>query len=226
MSIEIMNAQYKNRGEKYRRKKGMLKQGTKEFKERISETTKKAMYRPEVQEKIRRKRKPLSDAHKAKQSDKLVGKEPKNLWGEFWNSSSYRSKRGWIEIGGKKIFMKSIWERNYARYLQWLKEHKQIKDWEYEPKVFLFEKIQFGNRTYKPDFKVTENNNSYHWDEVKGWMDDKSRVKLKRMAKYFPEEKVNIIDEGQYRALSKQLRRLVPDWEIDRNVKRDWSPIV
>ena len=31
-------------------------------------------------------------------------------------------RRGWLEIGGKRCYMRSAWERNVARYYQWLKD--------------------------------------------------------------------------------------------------------
>lgn len=217
--------EHKDRGERHRRKRGMLKQGSTEYRKRISETTRIGMQNPSVKEKLHQNRQPLKDGHKAKISDKLVGKEPKNLYSSFFKQNKYHSKHGWIEIGGKKHFMKSIWERNYARYLQWLKEKGEIKDWQYESQIFVFEKIQFGNRSYKPDFKVIENDGSYCWHEVKGFMSPASKTKLKRMAKYYPKEEIVLIDEEQYRALSSQLRKLIPNWEVDRNVvrSRDWK---
>ena len=108
--------------------------------------------------------------------------------------------------------MKSIWERNVARYLQWLKVQKQIRDWEYEPKTFVFDAIKFGSRTYTPDFRITENSGRYHWLEVKGWMDDRSRVKLNRMARYFPEEKVVLMDKEQYYGLKADVGKMI-EWE-------------
>jgi hypothetical protein len=93
-----------------------------------------------------------------------------------------RVKRGTIEIGGKTFFARSSWEANIAAYLQFLKEHNEILDWEHEPETFWFEKIKRGVRSYLPDFKVTKNDGSFYFAEVKGWMDDKSKTKIKRMA--------------------------------------------
>lgn len=182
------------------------------------------MYRPEVQAKIRARRSPLSGAHRRKISRALEGKYPANYRTAFLAQNNYRSKAAWLEIGGKRYYMKSIWERNVARYLEWLKNQNAIKDWAYEPRLFLFEKIQHGTRAYRPDFRVDEPNGAHHWIEVKGWMDKKSETKLRRMARYYPNERLVLIDAGEYRALSQQLRTLVPGWEIDRNVARSWSP--
>jgi hypothetical protein len=110
------------------------------------------------------------------------------------------------------LFVRSSWEANYARYLNWLVAKKQIKSWSYEPQVFWFEKITRGSRSYTPDFKVVNLNNSHEWHEVKGWMDAKSKTKLKRFAKYYPDEKLVLIGAKEYASL-KQFSRLIPCWE-------------
>ena len=56
-------------------------------------------------------------------------------------------KAGWREIAGRRIYFRSRWEANYARYLQWLKDRGEIVDWEYEPETFWFEKIKRGVRS-------------------------------------------------------------------------------
>lgn len=124
----------------------------------------------------------------------------------------HRSVQGWLELGGKRYYMKSIWERNIARYLEWLKIHKQILEWEYEPKTFVFEAIKFGNRTCTPDFRITELSGKQHWLEVKGWMDPTSKTKLSRMARYFPAERVEVLGKEEYYALRRDLRNAF-EWE-------------
>lgn len=122
-------------------------------------------------------------------------------------------KAGWREVGGKKIWFRSGWESNYAMYLEWLKKRGQIKDWEHEPRTFWFLSIKRGVRSYLPDFRVTELTGGICWHEIKGRMDPKSKTKLKRMAKYYPEEKVILIDAKQYRAISTMMSKIIPDWE-------------
>ena len=42
--------------------------------------------------------------------------------------SSYQVvTQAWHEIGGTRRFYRSIWEANYAYYLQWLKVNGQIQ---------------------------------------------------------------------------------------------------
>ena len=120
---------------------------------------------------------------------------------------------GWREIGGKRNFYRSRWEANYARYLQWLKENGDIVDWQHEPETFWFDAIKRGVRSYKPDFRVTENNGKSVLHEVKGWMDSRSRTTLRRMKKYHPQEKIVLIDGKQYRAIRSKVMAMIPEWE-------------
>ncbi len=110
------------------------------------------------------------------------------------------------------IYVRSMWEANYARYLNWLIEQGEIQGWEYEPDTFVFHGVTRGAITYMPDFKVTERDGSVVYHEVKGWMDGPSKTKLKRMAKYYPDVKVIVIGEAEYKAVSKW-KGLIPNWE-------------
>ena len=89
----------------------------------------------------------------------------------------------------------------------------EIKKWEHEPETFWFESIMRGCRSYLPDFRVTENNGSIVYHEVKGWMDARSKTKIKRMAKYHPDVKLIVIDSKAYNALAKQMSKSIVGWE-------------
>jgi hypothetical protein len=130
------------------------------------------------------------------------------------------SNAGWREIGGKRMYFRSKWEAQYARFLQWSKEQGHILDWEHEPKTFWFENIKRGVRSYLPDFRVWHLNantappsEDHHWVEVKGWLDPKSATKLKRMAKYYPDEKIFVIDKTWFAKNNHMMRNLIKDWE-------------
>lgn len=120
---------------------------------------------------------------------------------------------GWVNIGPHKIYTRSKWESNYARYLEWLASKDMIKSWEYEPDTFWFENIKRGVRSYLPDFKVTNNDGSIEYHEVKGWMDPRSKTKLKRMKKYHPTVKLVLIDSERYKGIAKTVSHIVPDWQ-------------
>lgn len=88
-------------------------------------------------------------------------------------------------ISGKRVdlentFMRSSWEANYARYLN----YKGIV-WSYEQKTFIFNKYTKGSINYTPDFYLPE---SDEFIEVKGYFNSKDRTKIKRFRDNYPEE--------------------------------------
>lgn len=121
--------------------------------------------------------------------------------------------KGWREIDGKKIYFKSKWEYRYALYLQFMKKHRHIIEWEYEPHTFYFEGIKRGTNNYKPDYRVTFPSGNQEWIEVKGYETAKDRTKYKRMQKYFPEEKLRVIGKDWFKANSRTLKGLIKEWE-------------
>lgn len=190
----------------YRRRKGMSPRNSKEYLEKASYLTKLAMQRPEVKAKIRQPRQPLSLKHRLKISNKLTGIMPKNL---NYNSCAYPNiQRGYYDINGTTMYFRSKWEANYALFLDFLVDHGEIAKWEFEPDTFVFEKIKFGTRSYTPDFKVFKDDNKFEYHEVKGYMDSKSKTKLKRMKKYYPEIVVKLVDTSEYNLLKKQIGKL------------------
>jgi hypothetical protein len=122
--------------------------------------------------------------------------------------------------GGKRadlgdLYLRSSWEANYARYLNFLIEHKEIQNWQYEPDTFEFTNIKKGVRFYTPDFKVCLNNGEIEYHEVKGWMDNKSITRGKRMEKYYPEIKIKLIDKTWFRKNGSILSKIIKNWEIN-----------
>lgn len=116
------------------------------------------------------------------------------------------------ELGPK--YFRSSWERNYARYLNFLLEKGEIAKWEYEPDTFWFTAILRGVRSYKPDFKIWGRVDSApYYVEIKGWMDAKSKTKLKRMKKYHPHIRVDVVEQKQMKALAQTIGPLLPGWE-------------
>jgi hypothetical protein len=128
------------------------------------------------------------------------------------NSIYSHARRGYRDDLGR-IFFRSRWEANYARYLNLLIAQGHILRWEFEVDTFWFEKIRRGVRSYTPDFKVYGIDGSVWYEEVKGWMDKKSATKLKRMAKYYPSMTVRIVDEKAYKEITKKFSSVIPCWE-------------
>lgn len=104
-------------------------------------------------------------------------------------------------------YFRSSWEANIARYYNFM----GIK-WEYEPKTFVFENVTRGSVSYTPDFYLPETD---QWIEVKGWMDSKSKTKLKRFARQYPEEykKLTLIQEKEYNEIKRKVSSFIKNWE-------------
>lgn len=115
------------------------------------------------------------------------------------------------DLGG--LYLRSKWEANIARYLNWLVAHGEIARWEYEADEYQFHTVKRGRRFYKPDFKVWTTETAFEYWEVKGWMNRTSATALKRMARHHPGVKIVLIDEPRYAAIASAARRLVPGWE-------------
>lgn len=122
-------------------------------------------------------------------------------------------KSGWRVFGRKRNYYRSRWEANYGRYLEWLKTLGEIKGWEHEPNTFWFKGVKRGSVSYLPDFKVTNNDESTEYHEVKGWMDKRSKTKIKRMAKYHPDVKLVVIDKKLYMEIKKKVGAMIVGWE-------------
>ena len=110
----------------------------------------------------------------------------------------FNSWSAWRTVGEKRIYFRSRWEYLYALYLQWQKEQKIILEWDYESKCFWFENIKRGVRSYKPDFWVKKADGEHFYVEVKGFMDAKSKTKIRRFKLYFPEEKLKVVDKSWF----------------------------
>ena len=121
-------------------------------------------------------------------------------------------KQDWAEIGGKRNFYRSRWEYRYALYLEFMKKHKHIIEWEHEPKTFWFEGIKRGTNNYKPDFRVVFPSGNDEWIEVKGYMDSKSATKIKRMAKYHPDVKLRVIGKDWFKENGSKLKNIISGW--------------
>ena len=134
--------------------------------------------------------------------------------------SAYKQNTPYNRVrGGKREdldnrYFRSAWEANFARYLNFLVGNGDIMKWEYEPDTLEFTAIKRGTRFYTPDFKVwdTADAEPYYY-EIKGWMDAKSKTRLKRMAKYYPDVKVIVIGKKEYTSLKKNLSGVIPNWE-------------
>lgn len=120
--------------------------------------------------------------------------------------------------GGKRPdlgnrYFRSMWEANYARYLNWMKGLGEVLSWGYETFEFSFP-VKRGTRFYKPDFEITWRDGLHEHVEIKGWMDGKSKTQIARMARYYPHVKVRVVGPKEYLHLAKQVSKLVTNWEV------------
>lgn len=122
-------------------------------------------------------------------------------------------KQFWAIIGDKQpIYFRSSWEYYYAIFLEKLKREKKIANWFHEPKCFWFDGIKRGVVSYLPDFQIIHTNGTEEWAEVKGFMDSKSATKLKRMAKYYPDVKIRVVDSAWFKSNIKACKALEPQY--------------
>ena len=130
-------------------------------------------------------------------------------------------KQFWATIGDKEpIYFRSSWEYYYAIFLEKLKREKKIKEWLHEPKNFWFQGIKRGVTGYLPDFCVIHLDNREEWCEVKGYFDSKSQTKMKRMAKYYPEINIRLVDKTWFKDNLKSIKALEPmivTKKVDKN---------
>lgn len=148
----------------------------------------------------------------------------KELDGKFIPKASSKKR---TNIGRREdlgIFVRSNWEAGVLRYLK----YKGIS-YQYEPQVFNFPGIKHGTVSYCPDIKLEDGT----WIEVKGYMDGKSKVQLRRFKKFYPEEfiklkivvgsintaaakfafEIGIPIFAYYNELNKQYKKIIPNWE-------------
>ena len=83
-----------------------------------------------------------------------------------------------------------------------MKKHGEIKDFSYEPtipatgtKFFDFPSKKHGTTRYKPDFMVVTKTGITEFHEVKGYIDSKSKTKLKLMIKHYPNIILKLIEK-------------------------------
>ena len=110
------------------------------------------------------------------------------------------------------IDCRSTWEANLCRFYTWLGI-----TFEYEPTTFWFENCTSATRSYTPDFFLPNLN---RYVEVKGYMDDRSRTRMRRMQKLYPHIKIELIDAVLYREIEREFSAYVPGWERAQRKKK------
>ena len=120
--------------------------------------------------------------------------------------------KGWVEIDGKRMYLKSNWERRYCLYLSLMVKHKYVVDYQYEPETFWFQGIKRGTNNYKPDFRVEFPSGKVEYYEVKGYETSKDRTKYNRMKKYHPNIILNVVDGKWFKENGSKLKSIIKEW--------------
>jgi hypothetical protein len=114
-------------------------------------------------------------------------------------------------------YFRSAWEANYARYLNLLVKMKVVEYWAFEPETFWFENIRRGTRSFLIDFKVKyANEDKPVYVEIKGYMDKKSKTKISRFRKYYPQHRLEVIGAKEYYALRDRWSSAISTWEFPK----------
>ena len=115
------------------------------------------------------------------------------------------------------ISVRSGWEANICRYLNYLMDKGFVSRWMYEPKRFYFPNIKRGASSYLPDFCVIFPDGSTEWWEVKGYWTSRGKTAVTRFRKYFPFEKLKLIERKEYNEIKKEFAAQIPNWEMEKN---------
>jgi hypothetical protein len=104
---------------------------------------------------------------------------------------------------------RSKMEYNVYLYLKWLEDRGQIANLRYEYYTFWFP-VKGGTTSYKPDFSFYDNEKiAFRYIEVKGYMSAKDRTKARRMKIYYPNIKIEIVDNKAYKAILRDTKGLI-----------------
>lgn len=103
-------------------------------------------------------------------------------------AKEYNNKRESVCIDGKTCHFRSQLEKEFAHYLQMLKDSGHIKDWAYEQTTF-----RFPDSSYLVDFDVLNIDGSFEYYECKGLFEADTRRKIKLLNKYRPEVKLTLV---------------------------------
>ena len=134
-------------------------------------------------------------------------------------------------VGGKTCHFRSQFEYKWAQYLQFLKESREIQEWEYEPETFYFPNEKTAPVQYTPDFKIIELDvfkECVIWQECKGYHDGPTNSKLRRMAKHHPNEVMELVLQripkkgkaaNRRRIAAKYTRRIIDASVIFKQIK-------
>jgi hypothetical protein len=111
------------------------------------------------------------------------------------------------------LYLRSSWEANIARYLNYQIQYGNVKEWLYEGLTYDIKNVK-GSRTYTPDFNVIYiNSDEIIHLEVKGWKDPKGMNKYNAFIEQYPQEKILLIDKDEYKKIKTSFAPQIKYWE-------------
>jgi hypothetical protein len=140
----------------------------------------------------------------------FLAKEPDSSTRRALNHNAHHGPRA--DIGPMEF--RSSWEANFARILN----HLNVK-WKFEPHRFWLT----GTISYLPDFELLGPNPwNAKWIEIKGLWNRGDKKKIRLFVQLNPKESIHVIAQKEYRALAKQYKPLIKNWEcsVSRKSKR------
>lgn len=124
-------------------------------------------------------------------------------------------------LGGKRPdlnnqYFRSMWEANFARVLK----YKNI-EYKYEEKIPIYDENNNLLCIYVPDFYLPKYDS---YIEIKGKWEKGAKEKVQLFKKYFPNKKITIIEQTNYKCIKRIYQKKISHWETSRsNIKNNDS---
>ncbi len=124
-----------------------------------------------------------------------------------------RAKRGRREdLGGR--FFRSAWEANIARSLELERQRGGVREWQYEPRTFVFRGRRRRPFSYTPDFRVVMADGFEMFYEVKGWWTRADQLKVTLFERHYGRQHfLHIVGPDDYRWIERTHSPAIPAWE-------------
>jgi hypothetical protein len=165
-------------------------------KQKIAEACRKRVWTIEAKEKLSKKHKgkKLTQEHKNK-----IGESQKGQLSHRYGKPALHGKGEYYAKGQEKIWMRSYWETQVAKYLD-----DNNYTWTYEAEVF---PITYSNKegTYRPDFKIYLPDRIEYW-EIKGFWRDDAKEKFEAFNSQY-KVNVKLLQKEDLEALNIKLRK-------------------
>ena len=137
----------------------------------------------------------------------------------------FNNQRVQAVIGGKACNFRSKLEHKWAQYCQFRKEQGLIKDWWFEETTFRFENEKCGAVKYLVDFDIRNNDDTFHYEECKGYLSSKDTSKFRKVRKHYPDTKIILVMQSigkkynhSLRIAEKHVERIIDASKIFRQI--------